>query len=134
MLKYGLNTIFFVRWKLTTSEDQPFNLARSVVTTLEDKKGEDILLLDIQDISSFADYFVLCSGTSDRMLQSLADAVMETAKKEYRVISATEGQPIDGWLVVDLGDVVVHLFSPEQRDYYDLEKLWDRGKVLLRLQ
>ncbi len=109
-------------------------LARSVVSTLEDKKGEDILLLDIQNISSFADYFVLCNGTSDRMLESLADAVMESAKKEFGVVSALEGEPIDGWLVIDLGDVVVHLFSPEQRGYYDLERLWDRGRVLLRLQ
>ncbi len=109
-------------------------LARSVVTLLEDKKGEDILLMDIQNIASFADYFVICSGTSDRMLQSLADAIMEEAKKQFRIISSIEGEPVDGWLVVDLGDVVVHLFSPEQRDYYDLERLWDRGKVLLRVQ
>jgi len=109
-------------------------LARSVVTTLEDKKGEDILLMDIQNIASFADYFVVCNGTSDRMLQSLADAVLEETKAKFGIISMIEGEPIDGWLVVDLGDVVVHLFSPDQRDYYDLEKLWDRGKVLLRLQ
>lgn len=109
-------------------------LARSVVSTLEDRKGEDILLLDIQTISSFADYFVFCNGTSDRMLTSLADAILEAVKKEYGINASTEGEPVDGWLVVDLGDVVVHLFSPEQREYYDLEKLWDRGKVLLRLQ
>src|SRR5512133_229952 len=110
------------------------DLARSVVTTLEDKKGEDILLLDIQNLASFADYFVVCNGTSDRMLESLADAILESAKKQFGINSRVEGQPEDGWLVVDLGDVVVHLFSPDQRDYYDLEKLWDRGKVLLRLQ
>lgn len=110
------------------------DLARSVVSTLEDKKGEDILLLDIQHISSFADYFVLCNGTSDRMLDALADAVMESVKKEHGLNASVEGKPEDGWLVVDLGDVVVHLFSPDQRDYYDLEKLWDKGKVLLRLQ
>lgn len=109
-------------------------LARTVVGTLEDKKGENILLMDIQNLASFADYFVFCNGTSDRMLTSLAQAVQESAKKEYGIIASIEGEPIDGWLVVDLGDVVVHLFSPEQRDYYDLEKLWDRGKVLLRLQ
>jgi ribosome-associated protein len=105
-----------------------------VVTTLEDKKGEDILLLDIQNIASFADYFIICNGTSDRMLQSLADAILEDAKKQYNLKAGVEGHPVDGWLVVDLGDVVVHLFSPEQRDYYDLEKLWDQGKILLRLQ
>lgn len=101
---------------------------------LEDKKGEDILLMDIQNLASFADYFVLCNGTSDRMLQSLADGVAEGVKKEYGIITHPEGEPVDGWLVLDLGDVVLHLFSPEQRDYYDLERLWDQAKVLLRLQ
>jgi ribosome-associated protein len=104
------------------------------VTTLEDKKGEDILLLDIENIASFADFFVICSGTSDRMLDGLANAVMESAKKEFGIIASTEGKPLDGWLVVDLGDVVVHLFSPDQRDYYDLERLWDKAKILVRLQ
>lgn len=105
-----------------------------MVTTLEDKKGEDILLLDIVNIASFADYFILCNGTSDRMLDGLAEAVMQSAKQNHGIISSVEGEPNDGWLVVDLGDVVVHLFSPDQREYYGLEKLWDRGKILLRLQ
>ncbi len=105
-----------------------------MVDALEDKKGEDILLMDIQNLASFADYFVLCNGTSDRMLEALADAVRETAKKNYGINAQVEGEPIDGWLLVVLGDVVVHLFSPDQREYYDLEKLWDRGRVLLRVQ
>lgn len=105
-----------------------------MVGALEDKKGEDILLMDIADISSFADYFIFCNGTSDRMLDSLADAVLESAKKGHGINASVEGEAIDGWLVVDLGDVVVHLFSPEQRDYYDLEKLWHAGKILVRLQ
>jgi ribosome-associated protein len=90
--------------------------------------------MDIMEIASFADYFVVCSGTSDRMLGSLAQSVQETAKQEYQIYSQVEGEANDGWLVVDLGDVVVHLFSPDQREYYGLEELWDRGRVLLRLQ
>jgi ribosome-associated protein len=89
--------------------------------------------MDITNIASFADYFVIANGTSDRMLQALAESISESAKKEFGVISKPEGEPNDGWMVVDLGDVVVHLFSPEQREYYDLERLWDRGKVLVRL-
>ncbi len=104
------------------------------MNVLEDRKAENILLLDIENLASFTDYFVFCSGTSDRMLESLADIVKQTAKEKFGIISLVEGNPIDGWLVVDLGDVVVHLFSPEQREYYNLEKLWDRGKVLLRVQ
>jgi ribosome-associated protein len=122
------------RWKLSTAEEQPIQLARTVVGALEDKKGEDILLMDIIEVASFADYFIFCNGTSDRMLNGLADVVLDTVKKEFGINATIEGTPEDGWLVVDLGDVVVHLFSPDQREYYDLEKLWDRGKVLVRLQ
>jgi ribosome-associated protein len=68
------------------------------------------------------------------MLDSLANAVMETAKKQFDLLSKIEGRPSDGWLVVDLGDIIVHLFSPDQREYYHLEQLWDRGKVLVSLQ
>lgn len=112
----------------------PLEIARNIVNTLENKKGEDILLIDIQGVASFADYFILCSGTSDRMLDSLADAVLETAKKDHRLNGKQEGQAQTGWVLVDLGDVVIHLFSPDQRDYYRLEELWNQGRVLLRLQ
>ncbi|GIV63736.1 MAG: hypothetical protein KatS3mg045_1075 [Bellilinea sp.] len=90
--------------------------------------------MDIQEIASFTDYFVLCSGTSERMIESLADAVLENAKKEFQLIGKKEGYAEGGWVLVDLGDVIVHLFSPEQRDYYRLEELWSQGKILLRLQ
>ncbi len=101
---------------------------------MEEKKGEDILLLDIQGIASFADYFIVCSGSSDRMLDSLANSVLQTAKQQFNLHTVIEGNPGSGWLVIDLGDIVVHLFSPDQRDYYRLEQLWDKGKVLLHLQ
>jgi len=101
---------------------------------LEDKKAEDILLLDIHEIASFADYFIICTGTSDRMLESLADAILETAAKRYDLNGKLQGLASSGWLVIDLGDIVVHLFSPDQRDYYRLEQLWDKGKVIVRLQ
>jgi ribosome-associated protein len=77
---------------------------------------------------------VICNGTSDRMLDALAKAVLETTKKDYKKKSRVEGQAQEGWLVLDYGDVVVHLFSPDQREHYDLEELWSEGKVLLRVQ
>jgi ribosome-associated protein len=91
-------------------------------------------LLDLKDIASFTDYFVLCNGTSDRMLNALAEAVLESTRAQHKKKGRKEGEARDGWLVVDYGDVVVHLFSPDQRDYYQLEELWNEGKVLLRLQ
>lgn len=110
------------------------DIARSIVNSLEEKKGERIVLIDIQKICSFADYFVICSGTSDRMLNSLAESVLDTVKKDHKINGKKEGNPETGWVVCDCGDVVVHLFSPEQRDYYQLEDLWNEGKVLLRVQ
>lgn len=109
-------------------------VARSIVNALEEKKGEDIVLMEIQEISSFADYFVICTGTSERMLDALADEAGKNAKQNFGLNGRIEGVPQSGWIVVDLGDVVVHLFSREQRDYYRLEELWNRGKVLVRLQ
>jgi ribosome-associated protein len=101
---------------------------------LEDKKGENILLLDIHDISDFTDYFVICTGTSDRMLQALAEAVRDAIHTAYDLKGRLEGESMDGWLLLDFGDVVVHLFSPDRRTYYRLEDLWVKGKVVLRLQ
>jgi len=68
------------------------------------------------------------------MLDALADAVLDSAHKQYKKKGRKEGEARDGWLVVDYGDVVVHFFSPDQRAYYQLEELWSEGKVLLRLQ
>ena len=110
------------------------DLAREIVNSLEDKKGEDIVLMDLKEIASFTDYFVLCTGTSDRMLDALADGVLENVRKGNKKRGRKEGVARDGWMIVDYGDVMVHLFSPDQREYYDLEELWSDGKVLLRLQ
>jgi ribosome-associated protein len=110
------------------------DLAHTIVDSLEDKKGEDILLLDIKDISSFTDYFVICNGTSDRMLDALAESAVETVRTAHHKKGRRQGEARDGWVIVDYGDVVVHLFSPDQREHYNLEELWSDGKVLLKVQ
>lgn len=109
-------------------------LSHTIVNALEDKKGENILLLDLQGIVSFTDYFVICNGTSDRMLDALAKGTLDEVHKKYHKKGRIEGASQDGWLLVDFGDVVLHLFSPDQREYYRLEDLWGAGKVLLRIQ
>jgi ribosome-associated protein len=101
---------------------------------LEEKKGENILLLDIKDQASFADYFIICSGTSDRMLRALSESVGEHVHKALKLNARIEGVSEDGWLLIDYGDIIVHLFSPEKRNYYRLEELWAAGKVLVHLQ
>jgi ribosome-associated protein len=103
------------------------------VNVLEEKKGENILLLDINGISDFTDYFILCSGTSVRMLDSLADEVTRYLKSNQKRDFRVEGETQEGWLLIDCGNLIVHIFSPERREYYRLEELWGRGKVLLHL-
>jgi len=90
--------------------------------------------MDIHELADFAEYFVLCSGTSDRMLQALADATLEKIKQTFGQRGRSEGLPQDGWLLLDFGDVIVHLFSPDRRNYYRLEELWGKGKIILRVQ
>lgn len=104
------------------------------MNTLEEKKAENIVLLDLTGIASFTDFFIICSGTSDRMLDALAQAALETARKEFQIHAQARGLASSGWITADLGDIVLHLFSPDQREYYQLEQLWQEGKVLIRLQ
>ena len=113
-----------------TKQELPY----AIIDALEEKKGEDILLLDLRGVAEFCDYFVLCNGTSDRMLDGLADDLLRKIKTSHKIKGHLEGQSRDGWLLVDYGEVIVHLFSPDQRDYYDLEELWEAGKALVRIQ
>jgi ribosome-associated protein len=82
----------------------------------------------------FADYFIIGSGTSERMLHALANSVVEYVHTNFKWSVRTEGEPQEGWILIDAGDIIIHLFSPEQRNYYKLEDLWSQGKVLLHLQ
>lgn len=109
-------------------------LAHVIVEALEDKKGENIVLMDLQNVAMFTDYFVICTGTSDRMLDALAEGVIEKAREATGFKGRSQGQSASGWVVVDFGSVIVHCFAPEMRDFYKLEELWKEGKILLRLQ
>jgi len=109
-------------------------VARTIVEALEEKKGEDILLLDLKEVASFTDYFVICTGTSSRMLKALVHGVMDTLREKYALRTKVEGTEQDGWILADFGDVVLHVFSEAQREYYGLEQFWNEGKVVLRVQ
>jgi ribosome-associated protein len=109
-------------------------LTHKIIDALAEKKAEDIILLDIHEIAIFTDYFIICSGTSNRMLDGLSNSVIETADRIPGIICRKEGVTTDGWLLIDLGEIIIHIFTPDQRDYYLLEKLWSQGKVLLRIQ
>ena len=109
-------------------------MADFIVKVLDDKKGEDIHLLDIHENSILADYFVICSGTSVRMVKALMTEVEDEVKKEFGLNSRIEGEALAGWMLADYGTVIVHIFSPDRRDFYSLEELWAEAKTILRLQ
>ncbi len=108
--------------------------AHVIVEALEDKKAENIILMDIEKIATFTGYFVICSGTSDRMLDALADGVVDKIREKYTIKARPQGESSSGWVIVDFGFVIVHCFAPETREFYKLEELWREGRTLLHVQ
>lgn len=105
------------------------------MNVIADKLGEDIVLLDIRDQTIIADFFVVCSGTSERQMKAIAEEVWTKLKEEHGIrLWHMEGDAGDGWMLLDYGDVMVHIFSPETRAYYDLESFWHEATVLLKMQ
>lgn len=113
---------------------KPLDLARNLVESLEDKKGEDIVLLDLQGLAPIGDFYVICSADNERTIRALADAVVQDLKRRRSAKPRLEGTAQEGWVLVDFGSVVVHIFSNSQRAYYRLEELWSGAKVLLHVQ
>ncbi len=111
-------------------------LAHYITEIIVDKQGEDVLVLDLHDITTITDYFVICSGTSRRHLDALQSAIREGLKKsEWSLLpNSLEGTPDSGWILLDYNGVIVHLFEPDTRSYYDLEGLWKSGRTVTHIQ
>lgn len=108
----------------------PREMAIAMAKALDSKKGQDIQVLETNDLTSLADYFVLCTGASAPQLKALADAVEKTMKENEILPHHIEGHRGGTWILQDYGDVVLHLFSAEAREFYDLDHLWqDAQKV-----
>jgi ribosome-associated protein len=109
-------------------------LARAAVAAAADKKAENIVLLDLRALSTVADYFVICSGNSERQLRAIADGIDEAIGREYSISPRPiSGSTAGGWVLVDYAAVVVHVLLPSQRAYYNLEALWAKAPVLVRM-
>jgi ribosome-associated protein len=106
------------------------------VDTLEENKATDIVLLDLRPDSSLADFFVVCTGNSDRQIRALTENIRQAIKEQTKVLPFNvEGTAESGWMLMDYSSVVVHVFHAEQRDYYDLEGFWSKvAHVLLSIQ
>ena len=112
----------------------PEALARLAVDVASDKLASDILMLDIREVSAFADYFVIASVHSARQLGALAEDLEEALEGAKAQKLRREGGPQSGWVVVDFGDVVIHLFGVEERDYYNLAGAWPGASEVVRIQ
>jgi ribosome-associated protein len=110
-------------------------LARRIVDLGSDKQASDIVLLDIRGVSLIADYFVIATAGSERQASAILKDLSERLLDEFaRKPLHTEGKPDSGWVLLDYGDVIVHVFSPTQRSFYNLEQLWAAATPIVRLQ
>ena len=109
--------------------NQSKEMARIAWNALNDKKGEDIKIIDITGISVLADYFIIANGTSDSQVNALVDNVEEELHKAGYSLKQREGQASGSWVLLDFGDIIVHVFDKENRLFYDLERIWKDGKI-----
>lgn len=103
-------------------------LTKLAVAALEDRKAEDVTVIDISEISPIADYFIIANGTNESQVRALVDNVEETLGKAGYEVKQREGYGLGSWVLLDFGDIIVHVFDRENRVFYDLERIWRDGK------
>lgn len=99
-------------------------LLAGILHSLEDSKAEDIAQIDLRGKTAIGDYMIVCSGRSSRQVASIAERLVDTLKQDYGRLAKVEGKETGDWVLVDTGDVIVHVFRPEVREFYQLEKMW----------
>ncbi len=104
-----------------------------MVEAASDKKAEDILVLNVSEVTTIADLFIICSGRGERQVQGIVDGIVEKVTGAGRSLLGIEGYAQGRWILIDAGDVVVHAFVPEERELYRLERLWGDAPVVLRI-
>ena len=108
-------------------------LAHRIVEIASDKKGNDIVMLRMAELTTMADFFVICSGRSDRQVQALAGAIVNELRDDGIRPRGTEGRQSARWVLLDFGSVIVHVFAPEEREFYGLERLWNNAVQVVRV-
>jgi ribosome-associated protein len=126
--------ICFIR-RTDFSEDalDSLALARQITDWAAEAKAEDVILLDVRKATYLADYFVICTATSDRHLTALSDRLREQVKAEGELPNHVEGTTDSGWVLVDYGHVIVHIFSAALREFYHLERVWTEATTVVRV-
>lgn len=110
--------------------DHAKEMVKMAVSALEDKKGEDIRIIDIRDVSVLADYFIIASGSNNNQVQAMTDNVEEVLAKAGYSCRQIEGYQSANWILMDYQDIIVHVFCREDRLFYDLERIWRDGKTI----
>ena len=105
-------------------------MPRLAVQALEDKKGNDIQIIDIHEVSVIADYFIIASGNNPNQVKALADNVEDTLGRAGYEARQTEGYATASWILMDYNDIIIHVFSEEDRSFYDIERIWRDGKAV----
>jgi len=98
-----------------------------------EKQAVDISLLDVREVCTFANYFVICSGESARQLQAICEEIEQSLKKQGVRVIHREGTSDSGWMLYDYGDVVIHVFAPEERNFYQFDELWHKATPIVRI-
>ncbi|MDD3252269.1 MAG: ribosome silencing factor [Lachnospiraceae bacterium] len=110
--------------------DQSKEMVKLAIKALEDKKGEDIRVIDIRKVSVMADYFLIASGSNTNQVQAMTDSVEAELGKAGYTCKQIEGYQSANWILMDYGDIIVHAFCKEDRLFYDLERIWRDGKTM----
>ncbi len=117
----------------TALAGQNRDLALRIAEIIADTPASDTLVIDIHELSSIADYFIICSGENERQLRAISNAVLDTLGKDKVRPTRSEGSPQSGWILLDYGDSIVHVFDEDQRAYYRLESLWSEAPTLVAM-
>lgn len=112
---------------------EPAELAHRIVDVASDRKAADVVLLRTSELTTMADYFVICSGRSERQVQALARGIVDELRRDGVRPLGAEGMGAARWILLDYGSVIVHVFAPEERDYYGLERLWSAATEVVRI-
>ena len=109
-------------------------IIKNILDALEGKKAENIQIIDISEVSSIADYFIITNGNNKSQVQAMADNVAEKLGREGIYAKQTEGYSSANWILLDYTDIVIHIFDKESRGFYDLERIWRDGKIINSLE
>ena len=113
---------------------QPDELARLAVNTASERLASDIVMLDLIGVSDFTDFFIILTAESTRQMNAITEDIQSSLESQSGNLHHREGNANSGWILLDFGNLIIHIFTPEQREYYDIESAWDKGTETVRIQ